>query len=389
MELKKKKQKGFTLAEFIIVMALIAVISSVAFLNLFNYRRLQNLKLGMEELGTVLRNTKQRAITQEEGSAWGVAFINEGAAEHRYEVFRGDIYGQDVDKSYLLKRGVKFSEPATADEYYNAAFAAVNGKLPENKIISLITGAKDNIVGDLILNTLGLVITRIENGLLGYWHLDGFGKIPTAKDASPNSNSGALYNGSTVCTEQNFYPFCPVWQEESLNCKSGYCLDFEKDNQNYITGNLTQSAVLSAFTIESWVKFESSQDKAAIWSGYSGSSMKISARFKNSAQNKPRIAFYTNPGASLDYESDLNFGDWYHIVSVVGDDSKKIYLNGTQVQSGPLGSGSTFSIDNFDIGRSEKNNNFTLDGVLDEVRFYDRALSPQEISAHYNDLKSF
>ena len=171
-----KKSAGFTLTELVVVMALTVIIALVAFLNLSNYRRVQNLKLTIEELITVIRDVKKRSITQENGLPWGVKFVNNAGSEYKYEVFWGDIDSQEIEKSYVLRGGVKFSNPSGSELWYDAAFSAINGTLPENKIISLISSARDNIVGDLVLNTLGLVVSRLEIGSFGFWELDDIEK---------------------------------------------------------------------------------------------------------------------------------------------------------------------------------------------------------------------
>ena len=80
----------------------------------------------------------------------------------------------------------------------------------------------------------------------------------------------------------------------------------------------------------------------------------------------------------------LNLGQWYHIAYVYDGSYKRIYINGAQDTSAAL-SGATFAIDNFEIGRNEKNNAYLVNGLLDDVRFYNYARTADQILQDYNN----
>lgn len=366
--------KGFTLVELAVVIGIVAIISVVAFLGLTNYRGEQNLKLSMTELITVFRDVQKRSITQEDGSRWGIKLTNPQDGDSHYEVFKGASYASGIlDKFYALRRGVKFSEPYSASNY-ETVFAPLSGGAFQNKIISLVNKQNDSPVGDIILNTLGSVFSRIEKEVLGYWHFDE-GSGNAAHDASPFGNSGTLTNG-------------PTWQS-GLGCKAGDCLLFERAQLNFISGTLNQTTILSAFTIEAWTKITGNQN-AAIFSAQNGQFVNnISAKFLADSR---RPSFSTLPdGEQNDDEviagTSLNINAWHHLAYVYDGQYKKIYINGVKDAEAQISPDKVFTIYFFEIGRNERQDNFILDGFLDEVRFYKRALSDEEILNHYNDFK--
>ena len=82
------------------------------------------------------------------------------------------------------------------------------------------------------------------------------------------------------------------------------------------------------------------------------------------------------------------FGERYwstHLAFVYDGQYKKIYVNGVSYGSIPLYS-ANFGISLLEIGQTDFLA-YPLDGYLDEMKFYNRALSQAEILSHYDDLK--
>ncbi len=76
-------------------------------------------------------------------------------------------------------------------------------------------------------------------------------------------------------------------------------------------------------------------------------------------------------------------GDWHHLVGTYDGNTARLYLNGSHVGSRTQ----TFAqnVDNsFSIGRnSDQDPRYPLTGAVDEVAYYNYALSGDRISAHY------
>jgi hypothetical protein len=87
---------------------------------------------------------------------------------------------------------------------------------------------------------------------------------------------------------------------------------------------------------------------------------------------------------SMDGQAALTPGVWKHVAVVLGPSGGILYVNGAQVGANaamtlrPADLGNT---QNSWIGRSQFSWDPTFDGNIDELRIYDRALSPAEIQA--------
>ena len=76
------------------------------------------------------------------------------------------------------------------------------------------------------------------------------------------------------------------------------------------------------------------------------------------------INFYTTGGTSLSSVQTLTPGNWYHVACVYDGSKKSIYING--VENASLGvTVPTWEVDNYELGRSEKNNAQSYTGIID------------------------
>ena len=82
-------------------------------------------------------------------------------------------------------------------------------------------------------------------------------------------------------------------------------------------------------------------------------------------------------------------GDWHHIVGIIsGNDISALYIDGVS----SAGAAATYAADSrvltnvLEIG-SGVSGSESFDGVIDEVRIYNRALSASEVQALYNQSR--
>ncbi len=205
----------------------------------------------------------------------------------------------------------------------------------------------------------------IHSDLVGYWKLDeGSGNI--AYDSSVFSNNGTLHGG-------------PTW----TTGKIGNALSFDGVDDYVDCGNGKSLSGMSALTIETWVKpneFPPSLNKRILEKGYTYYLVDTTAK-------KAQLLLYTTGG--YDYVTAdsplLDTAKWYHIVGVYDGTNIMIYIDGIKVatkthiygglpvatNSSPLILGSVNGISNY------------FNGLIDEVRIYNRALSADEILQHY------
>jgi hypothetical protein len=210
-----------------------------------------------------------------------------------------------------------------------------------------------------------------EDGLVLSFHFnEGSGTV--AYDSSGNGNNGNLVNG-------------PTW----VDGKFGKALSFDGVN-DYVEAN-DSIGTFSYLTIAAWFKLNS----------LPGSYATIYFNGDGSGGNDIHLAI-TSDGAIFSRadapaECDISIrksssglvspGNWYHVVVFdTVNDVKKVYLNGTLVQNVTYTCSIPTANYKDEIGRAYDNsflNNWYFNGVIDEVRIYNRALSDVEIQALY------
>lgn len=371
--MSSKYNQGFTLPELLITIVITVIVVGVGFLNLFNYKESQNLKLSFQEVMTVIRDTQKKAITQDGGSGWGIRFINSPTIGQRYEIFSGSSYTPSaVKKFYNLGRSASFGEPSSSSTY-DLIFSAINGSLSQNKIISLISRPNGS-VADIIVNKSGLSTGRFENNVQGYWHYDE-GTSTTVYDTSGFNRNGNLISG-------------PTWQFSS-NCKSGGCLNFDGVDDYASTTQTILDPGSTDFTIETWVKWagvNTGTYQVIVQQGISGKSWLL----RRTADGALCLGFGILSAVPTCSSSQfINSSQWYHLaLTKTGTNSFRLYLQG--VEAGPFTKTVIGSNGGIRMGAYSNLSDPTYTqwpGIIDEARIYNRVLSAPEILNHYNDLK--
>ncbi|KKL25968.1 hypothetical protein LCGC14_2399980, partial [marine sediment metagenome] len=104
--------------------------------------------------------------------------------------------------------------------------------------------------------------------------------------------------------------------------------------------------------------------------------------------NASRFNFSVSTASKLPYlssKTELRPGTWYHIAGTYDGAQLKIYVNGQLENSTPLAGSIAYPPEAFfQIGAYHDQDEFFLgDGLVHEVRLYDRALSEAEVQTHY------
>mgnify|MGYP002152306331 CR=1 FL=1 len=188
----------------------------------------------------------------------------------------------------------------------------------------------------------------------------------TAYDYSGEGNNGTITGAS--------------WTDG----KYGKALSFDGVDDYVEVADSESISPTSQVTVACWVKYNAFENVGLVW--------KHTYNYILYGPENGYIRFrvWDDSGSlsSAQFSQDLiNIGEWYFIVGTFGADGRsRIYLNGVQVGSVDNAiSGIRDQAGNLYVGfRGDNEHEAYLDGLIDEVRIYDHALTAEEISDIYS-----
>jgi len=191
--------------------------------------------------------------------------------------------------------------------------------------------------------------------------------LTTAWDTSGNGNHGTVY-GAT-------------WVKDG---KYGKALSFDSKDDYVNCGNKASLKNMSAFTIGVWLKsFGSTGAYQSILTAYKDGEN----YFRMALTDAPEIrSFFRDEGVGAEGPTEpLSWNTWYHVVYVYDGYDYRLYLNGVDKGIGPISNSTTAMPDaDLKIGKYTEAYPQVFNGIIDEVRIYNRALEPEEIQTLYN-----
>ena len=209
----------------------------------------------------------------------------------------------------------------------------------------------------------------LAKGLVGYWlfnELTG----ETVFDSSDNDNNGTLENGV-------------AWGG------SGLVFDGVDD---HITIPSTASIIPSTgFSYGAWFKVSGDTNKYILAKGSDETDYPDNIYVLRSgwsgADNKIAGAVYDKDGAGwtiIEYDSDLNDGNWHHAICIKDGNDFKMYVDGLFFNTVDI-TGYTFSgIGNLNIGAAWYTAGH-FNGSIGSAHIYNRALSAEEVTWLYRE----
>ncbi|HEX3047248.1 MAG TPA: LamG-like jellyroll fold domain-containing protein [Bacillota bacterium] len=234
-----------------------------------------------------------------------------------------------------------------------------------------------------ICNQILFANTLPITGLVAYYPFNG-----NANDESGNGNHGAVYGGATLTTDR----FGNANSAYSFDGINDYIRVPNKNILNFGAGDFS----ISVFIDIRDVAYEPQSPGASIinkrWtpeyytSGWNQWDLVYS--FDNNT-----LGFWTY---SYDYsgiasENNIQYNKYYHLVAIRNREKMSIYLNGILVSqntctirdlSNPMdifiGVDGRHLLVNYD-------SKYYFDGVIDDIRLYNRALSASEVQTLYNE----
>lgn len=215
---------------------------------------------------------------------------------------------------------------------------------------------------------------RLDSGLAGYWKLDTTSGI-SAVDSSTNANNGTLTNmedpGDWVTGQiGNALDFDGV--NEYVNVVDTDALDFSDGQPFTLTGWFYRDTFVNDDYLVAKSNGSGAQGYGVLIPGF-GDLMNF---FVNDGTDQ-----YTIEGVTA-----IQSTGWHHFAAVWGETSASLYIDG-QLDNG-VTTGTISSVNSlanavpFRLG-IDSDGDDSLDGKLDEIRVYNRALSADEVSQLY------
>jgi len=196
---------------------------------------------------------------------------------------------------------------------------------------------------------------------------------------TPDS-SGNKYTGSVAGT--------PVLEE--ADCKIGKCMKFNGSTDYVNLGQKMESSLVGSLTIMFWAKPNMDTSRRnPLCKSYGG-------EFCLTMEPSGQLSYYhgsagtnTSPYMGFSTSSMFEDGVWVHVTVTRELDSLsdtrviKSYKNGDFVKQGSWTSDTDPSVSIQDL-QIAKGYTSTFNGIIDEVKLFNRALSAEEIQAEYN-----
>jgi Concanavalin A-like lectin/glucanases superfamily len=197
-------------------------------------------------------------------------------------------------------------------------------------------------------------------------------------------------NGDIDCDDTN----C----SSSLLCQNAMCTEFDTSMENLqlpSLGELAASKPVTSFSVSYWIKLNGVQpDWAAPMGACTNGSWQDGFGFYISTNDYVRFwinnytdAVDTRASTTTSLVSDV----WYHVVGTfdasLPSENIKVYLNGVLEDTGNLKVAVSSPDESVTIGAI--NDGDGMVGRIDEVGFWSNAISPQNVTAIYNNGTTF
>jgi len=180
-------------------------------------------------------------------------------------------------------------------------------------------------------------------------------------------NNGAIFIKDARATNNHAYSFNGT--NSYINCSDTTDFDFIDD-----------------FTLACWIKRTGADTSYNRVITYENASNEASYRLLFNDNNQLYFQVDNGNTVSTGYTPVLTENLWYHVTGNYDENLLRIYVNGdsTNVSSSTSGDVTLYADRILSVGRSPGGGVTYLNAILDDIRIYNRALTPDQVDSLYN-----
>ncbi|MDZ4227745.1 MAG: LamG domain-containing protein [Candidatus Levybacteria bacterium] len=210
-------------------------------------------------------------------------------------------------------------------------------------------------------------ISNLQKGLVGYWALDG-----DAKDRTPYGNNGTLRGDAAVTAND---------RKGQIN----KALNLDGTGDSVLMSYNTAYNAPTNLSVSAWIRQNSTSGRqivASIWRFTAGCGNKAWTFYNDGGTVKVQVCpvdtVVTLNGPTVSSET------WTHVVFTYDGSNVRFYKDGSLTHTRPqTGNLATDPESNLRFGAEDTDSGNNLNGLMDDVRIYNRALSSTEVTALY------
>jgi concanavalin A-like lectin/glucanase superfamily protein/uncharacterized protein DUF2341 len=216
---------------------------------------------------------------------------------------------------------------------------------------------------------------HLNEGLVGYWKMDETswdGSADEVIDSSGNANHGIAVGATAPPTT------------DTGKFGNGGSFDGSED---YVTIDQNFKNTLNSFTASQWIKANETDGSRPIYHSLNGEEHYPRAYILD---GKIRFQFRDTDMTTYTITTDdvvISPDIWHHVTTLYNANTNKafIYVNGTLIKNTKFPATTLNGSSSYDLKIGQSNDlGGAFDGTLDEVRIYNRALTPTEVQDLYN-----
>ncbi|MDD4358214.1 MAG: LamG domain-containing protein [Candidatus Pacebacteria bacterium] len=174
-----------------------------------------------------------------------------------------------------------------------------------------------------------------------------------------------------------------VYVRGGNDCVKGKCIENDNDSYVQVSDSSSLDNILDNYTVELWVKLKDiSSNRGVFVKGLASSSSTLGIHFDASFETCSGGGFQFGKSQVEDCYGVPKINEWVHIVYMQKNSILSIYRNGALVKNVTNAPSNTSNDYALTLGRNGTSGE-NLNGFLDEIRLYKKALSDAQIKQNY------